>query len=288
MIEEETPLFRIISLETLLQILLYSEERYVKPMTWDDTFEGCGLRYVNDKERFPGLIESLYLTTDKDKNLYDNLLFKFVKAETIVNYSYGQCWSLNDNSDAMWRIYDYGNKSIQIESDKKRITESIVHKSDDYEYRIKVDSVKYDITKNDAAEAFVKHFKKRISLVEQFFHKREAFEHEKEVRIIYIDSKADVAFRNRLNRLRRILINELSIKGIVDYNEFICNIINQDTIGVLGTEDSISLPITSISTYIKCIRVHPLAEEWYVKLIEKLCNANGIVFGGKSDLYEKI
>ena len=43
-------LYRIISLETFLDIVLNKRERYVRPATWEDTFEGYLFSKLENQE----------------------------------------------------------------------------------------------------------------------------------------------------------------------------------------------------------------------------------------------
>lgn len=44
-------------------------------------------------------------------------------------YVYGQCWSELEESDALWRIYSYGNHSIQIQTTDEYLKELIQQKN---------------------------------------------------------------------------------------------------------------------------------------------------------------
>ena len=43
-------LYRIISLETFIDLLHNQRERYVRPATWDDNYEGYLFRRIEDPE----------------------------------------------------------------------------------------------------------------------------------------------------------------------------------------------------------------------------------------------
>lgn len=46
------------------------------------------------------------------------------------------------------------------------------------------------------------------------------------------------------------------------------------------------LPVHDISGFMETVMVHPLADDGYVRLIEKMCHHFGIHFGGRSKIYE--
>ena len=148
--------------------------------------------------------------------------------------------------------------------------------------------MKYDV--NDKTNIFVEQLhdlKKTLSVYEPYFHKRQAFEHEKEYRVIISDNSkqrliqlsawaASYSFTFRKNATR---------KTIEDLSEKIeKNLYRTDKDKV---EDNVYVPIDKLSDYIIEVRVNPFAEDWYVKLVEELCKKKGIKFGGKSKLYTK-
>lgn len=55
-------LYRIISLETFLDIVLNKRERYVRPVTWEDTFEGYLFSKFDNQEEKRKIVEYLYLS----------------------------------------------------------------------------------------------------------------------------------------------------------------------------------------------------------------------------------
>ena len=73
--------YRIISLKRLKELLLNEENVLVKPALWDDPFENF---ILNSKVR----LKSGELATFGFRDDF-----------------FGQCWTLNKASDAMWRIY---------------------------------------------------------------------------------------------------------------------------------------------------------------------------------------
>ena len=53
-------LYRIISLETFIDLLHNKRERYVRPATWDDNYEGYLFRKIEDAEDRRKNIEDMY------------------------------------------------------------------------------------------------------------------------------------------------------------------------------------------------------------------------------------
>ena len=52
-------------------------------------------------------------------------------------------------------------------------------------------------------------------------------------------------------------------------------------------DTSLYQSIACLNKYISGVKVHPMAEEWYVELIKTLCEGKNIKFDGQSNLYGK-
>lgn len=48
---------------------------------------------------------------------------------------------------------------------------------------------------------------------------------------------------------------------------------------------TVDIPISNISEFIKGVMVHPFANDWYVDIVESVCNKFNLTFDGKSKLY---
>lgn len=280
--KNDDALYRIIDLEGFLSILYYNKERYVWPFGWEDTFEGCGLRYVTDKNNYRKFIGALFSQYEDDKDSADSVLFNYAKAETISRCFYGQCWSQEADSDALWRIYSYSNKAIQIESNKERIIRNINIK----DYSPTIRKVVYDVENKDIDSLFIKYYSRHARFDQQFFHKRTAFSHEKEVRVV-ISNKKNYSQVTHLRQMQ--LRNDYRLARIEssksDY-DLVCETIEKSW-NNRSVENNIFLDIGNVSDYIKTVRVHPQAKDHFVQLVSEICARNHIRFDGKSELYNK-
>src|SRR5215211_4029195 len=70
-------IYRVFSLERLLELISSKQNVLVKPLLWDDPFENFILRATAKYE---------------GRNVHFEA----------KDFLYGQCWSLNEESDAMW------------------------------------------------------------------------------------------------------------------------------------------------------------------------------------------
>lgn len=289
--KQDQRLFRIVSLESFLQLILYHRERYVNPLSWEDTYEGCALRLTHDKNRIIDFIDALFSEYQDENDCGDIVLYNFAKAEIARDFNFGQCWSLNEDSDAMWRIYSYGKHSIQIESSPESLFKCIDKQIDeDTALLPRIRSVKYDVKPTDKESAYIRFYQRGMDFSESFFHKREAFRHESEVRILYRPEYTQYEFSSNLNRYRRKLkeLNNSQSQNIT--KDLLVRVIHQiqsETPHKNSQQEStIYLKVNNLSQYIKNIKVHPMAESWYVDLVERICKDHHIRFGGRSSLYD--
>ena len=288
----EQPLYRIISLESFLSLLLESKTHFVRPTSWEDTFEGCSLRYALDRNKYSVLVDRLNSIFKESDNCIDAILTNFASAESVCLYSFGQCWSVVKDSDAMWRIYSYGKMAIQIESSYDDILKAI--SKDEYvkNSEIVCRIVEYDVKKEEKESGFESFCSRGKPIIEPFFHKRKAFEHEKEVRILISDGKLNSYYHKKLNNYRRELKN-YSDRGISNSEvatSVISKVNSREDFRALQkmTEEENALDISvDLRQYIKGVRVHPQAKEWYRDVIKDLCNKFEVPFYGQSDLYEE-
>ena len=109
-----TPLYRFISLEEFLSIIELKKERYVRPQTWEDTYEGFFLSTLNNpalrKKTIDSLLQSETLESAKlSMSLYN-------RTWLVREMQYAKCWTLNEETDALWRIYSHNDRSLRISS----------------------------------------------------------------------------------------------------------------------------------------------------------------------------
>ena len=251
-------IYRYISFESFVGMVQSKQLIFVLPETWEDPMEGSG---IMNKINNCSSLEIIYKSVPR---LY---------------WTFAQCWSRAYKSDAMWRIYSYNNKSIRI-----KILESDVQKLNGVDLR----EVRYDdnprIAQIDDKESFIT----ALSV------KRKAFSHEKEVRLFYrlwFEGVNDNYLHKRCfdylaaeNVFEKIEIKKELEKMGIDFKE-------DDPFTILNMGENkikrINITFDHIPNFIQGVMVHPLAEDWYVKIVEDFCKNNKIRFEGKSTLYER-
>ena len=288
-------LYRYISFENFMSLLIEKKERYVRPITWDDKYEGLVYNFLDsDKQR--DLLLEIYKNICP-RNYYATIdnYFRYWYAKY---WTYAQSWTKLKESDAMWRIYSYGNHSIQIQTTEESITKLLQDNFNEGDNKItkEIREIKYDLlTEEDVIKQHIEQTQKTLDVYEPYFHKRKAFEHEKEYRVVVVDKTLYFAtqlssFGAKYNFKQENLDN-CDDEKIVDE---IMSQINKQRIDwtkevIDGVPNAIYAEITDLSEYIKKVTVNPFAEDWFVDLVKKICMQYGVEekFAGKSKLYEK-
>lgn len=277
-------LYRIISLETFIDLLHNKRERYVRPAIWDDNYEGYLFKKILNPEDRRKIIEYMYY--DVCPRNYEATINNLLKLEHGKYFVYGQCWSTLSDSDALWRIYSYNNHAIQIRTTDASIKKSLKSNSDiSYE----IGKVKYDIEPEDnLMYKQVLQLKESRKTYEPFFHKRKAFKHEAEVRVLIDDVRwSQIMEMSSLGANWKIYEKMQGMSEDADR----LNEVEKRLTEYMGHWIEKKIPInfyqtiTCLNNYILGVRVHPMAENWYVELIKNLCEEVMIKFEGQSDLY---
>lgn len=150
-----TKIYRFISFETFIDILMKQSITFVHPTIWDDPYE-----YKLLEKNFKRMIDS-------SNSITDTSTLGAILEHIVSMKLYCQSWTKLDESDALWRIYNHNNTSVRIETDLSNISkldnvEALeVRYMDDPEAAIEV-STFYDLVRT----------------------KRRAFAHECELRLV--------------------------------------------------------------------------------------------------------
>ena len=170
-------------------------------------------------------------------------------------YYFLNCWHINENqSDAMWKIFLNTKNGIAIKSTVENLIKSLERAKED----IFIGRIYYrdfdKVTFNELLfEKQNRTFDGRGGSLNQFNYKRSSFEHERELRLYYVDLPIPHAIKNGAPR------EPLTHKRIdIDMNSLIDEVI-----------------------------VTPFADNWFRDLVEKVINKLGYKLKvSKSDLYD--
>lgn len=173
----DTPIYRIFSMKWFERLVTSNENGLVRPSAWDDPYENFFLK-CNAKTQAGEL----------------------VSLESLSKSWYGQCWTLNKDSDAMWRIYSPKSDGVRVETTPRKLIESLWDDSDPQSsLKHFIGKVKYQ--SKDVIEQFLKttSFSDLSfgghpgNFAQTLFTKRLEFKHEAEIRVLYheIDNDSD-------------------------------------------------------------------------------------------------
>lgn len=148
---EDQKIYRYLSFESFVYLIELKKLTFSKISNWDDPWENVLARQCS------------FLSNGKEMNSYSDSLDL-----------YGQCWTLNAESDAMWRIYSPNKSGVQVETTVGCLQHLIGYR------RLFVDRVQYCKDPKDFLEK-----QKTIKLkCSEALLKRDAFRHEEELRIL--------------------------------------------------------------------------------------------------------
>lgn len=174
-IDRSQKIYRIFKKRYFFNMFEKEENTLVLPDIWEDPFENLILKST---------IENL-----KDENgkvIVERGDFEF------KNSIYMQCWGAHEVPDAMWHIYSNKRNAVQVETTVGKLIDALcnAHPGEtgdchiygvcyEDEAKLRRDAGNIKMIHHDAEELI-----KLSSLI-----KRKAFEHEREVRLIYTGSK---------------------------------------------------------------------------------------------------
>ncbi|EJM23335.1 DUF2971 domain-containing protein [Pseudomonas sp. GM25] len=161
-------IYRTISYDRLIELFSTRKNTLVKPSLWEDTFENFVLK-----------------STLKDE------AGRQIKYD-IHNRIYGQCWTLENSSDAMWRIYSSQKDGVRIRTTIDKLLDSLCIATIDRkncEHCIgKVEYLREAELVKRAKDSFTQHGEITFGkLFNSLLLKRRAFRHENEIRLMFCD-----------------------------------------------------------------------------------------------------
>lgn len=163
--EEVTYLYHFIPIKYLILLIKNKKLRLRRICDWSDKWETF-------------LFKHIYI--DKEHKEYS--------AEKSSYSFYAQCWTKQENSNALWEIFSKDKLSIKIKTTKKKLEglntkkEHSLFLSDNVEY----------CSKENLVDWLSKHSKESIETFlqrqgkESLFKKRDEFQYEDEYRIVYL------------------------------------------------------------------------------------------------------
>ena len=279
-------LFRYIGFEDFVNLFVNNKDRYVRPASWDDKYEGYLFSRMESKDDVRKVVSEMYYRLCP-KNYYaipDNY-FSMWHSKW---FTYAQCWSIHSETDAMWRCYSYGNRAVRIRTkDDKLLAHTKKIFSDKERFGVYLGKVSYDLSKEKIIEQQISQTKDRLLAHETYFHKRPVFKHEGEYRLLIADNSSYIAETLSCFGVKFKIEEQVKYKTEEEIINYLTEKIYELRVNWNITEDD-NVRIEDagdISEYIEGAMVHPAAPEWYVNIIQDICQSKNIKFDGQSDIY---
>ncbi len=169
--ELDTPVYRFISFDSLLELIISGKLTLVSTSLWDDLYENY---FFKTKVSTPN--------GDFSGSLNE-----------IQTRLYGQCWTLNPESDALWRIYSENHRGVRIQTTLRKLYEAVAQ-IDFFQVDNSACMGKVEYNTLEEIEHKIRNVKYFTVMDSKFFYntlltKRNEFLHEREVRVLYCASK---------------------------------------------------------------------------------------------------
>lgn len=163
----DTPIYRIFSCKRFYQMMKTNELILVNPDMWDDPFENFYLK------------ADAFMGDEK------------VSLESLRKGWFGQCWTLNDDTDAMWRIYSPEKNGVRLKTTVGKLFRAVIEEQGPIlaDFGSFIGKVEY-LSKEEIHKYHKQTFSETMlggqgtEFAKMLLRKRKAFEHEAEVRVL--------------------------------------------------------------------------------------------------------
>lgn len=164
-----SPIYRVLEISRLIDVFELKVLGLTAPKLWDDPYEN-------------------FLKYSHGINLNDNRVH--YNYEGYSKLIFGQCWTLNEENDAIWRIYSPNKDRVKVRTTIKKL-QKVLKRIQDEGFRSYIGRVKYETEDDIKAKisTAIKNshkfpFNKESLVREYYLVKREAFIYEDEVRLL--------------------------------------------------------------------------------------------------------
>ncbi len=165
----DKPIYKFMPLKYVLSLFQNKYLYYQKTSLWEDPYENFFLK--------------------QDFRMNDGTS---VDATNLIPGIFGMCWTLQRESDALWRIYSKGKNAVRIQTTASQLFDATYLKDDDYNHAY-IGKVQYKRV-NELEEKMlgfspISPLDLNSIWTQSMFLKRMEFKHEREVRSILIFSR---------------------------------------------------------------------------------------------------
>ncbi|MCT7473457.1 DUF2971 domain-containing protein [Aliarcobacter cryaerophilus] len=201
-------IYRIISITRFKELIKNRELVLVNPEKWDDPFE------------------NFFLKGNAVDNNGNNVDFSNLR-----EMWYGQCWTKNKDTDAMWRIYSHNKDGIRISTTIRKLFDAIYDSSDKYApLKYFIGEVEYKTLNelnnfgNENSFWSIAIGGQNDGFAKLLCIKREAFSHENEIRILVNENNEEEVVKNKglfkININPSTLIDDLCLDPRLNDEEY--------------------------------------------------------------------
>lgn len=226
-LNREQKIYRIFPLSRFEEMIQNKELVLVRPSMWDDPFENFFL--------------SVNVLDTNDE---------FGSLQSIKDSWYGQCWTLNEDTDAMWRIYSPYKDGVRISTTVGKLFDAIYDENDKWaSLKYFIGQVEYK-TKQEISNFMQNTSFGSVALGGQndgfaklLCVKREAFAHENEVRILISKTPEDIEKDNSCICKIKIDFDKLFVDICLDprlseseYQKLRCRLISKTKLSIIQSD----------------------------------------------------
>ena len=200
-VKTDRKIYRIIPQERFFELFEEKKNTLLRPTKWQDPFE------------------NVFLKSPVKLSSGETASFAFHKDV------YGQCWTLERSSDAMWQIYSKNGDAIRVRTTIGKLIRSLraahggMADASCFVGRVRYEAVKE--LKEFGKNMFVWHSGAE-AIAQSLLIKRTAYKHEDEVRLIYIapgdTADADWIYKYDLDPLD--VFDQAMVDGRVEVDKF--------------------------------------------------------------------
>lgn len=285
-------LYRYISFEDFVNLVVLKKDRYNYPANWDDGYEGFLFSNMETEEEIKTLVSIMY--NDVCQKNYNAVIDNVLKMADYKYITRAQCWTTHAESDAMWRIYSYQNKAVRIKTNYDKL---LAHAKELYpDNPVVLEKIIYDADKVMDVQSQNDLMRASRKVYETYLHKRPAFSHESEYRILvgpidFITEADEKTIKNCQTQVYEFVatgkpsIDEI-INKMTELLHCACNNSIRKNVLEDKTEYMLLMGDEHITDFIEGVMVHPNAEDWYVNIIKELCEVHKLNFEGQSQIYK--
>ncbi len=269
-------IYRFLSFPTFVDAVQLGRLAFVTYDMWEDPYEGFVLGALKNEE---GRKRIRYQLKHMGHLMDPQAVLGILSAMRYTVHL--QSWTRLSESDALWRIYGFGNMGIRIKTTVEKIGKIGKITVFDVDYR--EPSLEEELRRICAGRNIV-------DVRQAFLIKREAFKHEEEVRLITdIDKDFLPASPSPMPiEQEKMLLRQIHRQGKISAQDLDAGLKNVDeTFKKQGLPPNQVKPVSfsHVDEFIESVLVHPMAPTWFVGMVAEFCNRNNLVFAGQSQLY---